>query len=101
MIAKVLYPDIVWFRLLKELPGVEAGEMVTIIDADGRECLIVKGIQLSIYLAQECPDWFEPVDTAEHQKICRESTIKYIQDVYGKTKQEAIDAIKTMGSLNE
>jgi len=100
MIGRDLYPDVVWFRLLKDLPGVEAGETVTIIDADGRECLIVRGIEMSIYLAKECPDWFGPVNSEEHEKICRENTIKYICEEYNKTEQEAIEAIETIKKIN-
>ena len=96
MIGKNLYPDVVCFELLKDLPGVNAGEDVTIIDGDGRECLIAGKIEMSIYLAIECPDWFRPIYAKEHQERCRINTIKYICETFNKTVQEAIDAIEKL-----
>lgn len=55
MEGKRLYKDIIYFMLAKELPGCVIGSMVTIIDADGRECLKCNGIEMDISLAKNIP----------------------------------------------
>ena len=99
MHGKILYPNIAYFTLAKELPSAKIGTMVTIIDADGREhlyipemsedaCAIGDGIQLDIGFAKRYPEWFKAVTHEEHSKICKENTIKWAMDK-GKTREQA------------
>ncbi len=95
-----LYPNVAYFTLAKEMPSAKIGTMVTIIYADGRECLFISetsedgrcaignGIQLDIGLAKRYPEWFKAVTHEEHSKICKENTIKWAMDK-GKTKEQA------------
>lgn len=88
MEGKFLYPNIAYFTLQKELPSCNVGDVVTIVDADGRECLTVNGIEMPIDIAQKHPEWFKAVTEAEHVQACKENTISYLMSEKGKTKDE-------------
>jgi len=101
------YPGIQYFTLLKPMPGADIGSTVTIISADGRECLIIHGspevagecmvrnvsIEMHIDMAKDYPDWFKPVTEEEHKEICEESLISYFMAKKNCNRQEAIDTI--------
>ena len=63
--------------------------VLCIVDADGRECLIINGIEMPIDFALKYPEWFNPVTIEEHLAICKNNTIKYIMDMFKKTEEEA------------
>jgi hypothetical protein len=95
MIGEELYPNIHHFLLKKELPYLEVGSYMQIVDADGRECIIGKSIlgrmiELPIEVAIEQPDWFESVSYEEHSKMFRENSIKYFMEEKGRTLADAI-----------
>jgi len=88
MESKLLYPNIQYFELAKELPLCPIGSQVTLYDADGESCLYVNGIQLPINTAIKEPDWFIPITKEEHSARCKTNTIEYFMSL-GKSKNEA------------
>jgi hypothetical protein len=98
MEGKRLYPDYAYFELAKELPSAPVGTTVTIIDADGRECLVVHGelfIELNINMANEYPEWFIPVTHEEHANKCKQNTIDFYMS-RGMSKDQAMSAFDNM-----
>lgn len=92
------YTGIEYFTLAKPLPGAEVGSTVSIMTADGRECLKVGEIELPIATAQEHPDWFNAVTTAKHIEQCEESLILYFM---GRKKCTREEAIATIAKIDE
>jgi hypothetical protein len=88
MEGKRLYPSIAYFELAKEIPLSPIGSKVIICDADGRECLVVNGIELPIDTAIKEPDWFTPISIAEHYEMCYENSIVFLM-ARGKSREEA------------
>jgi len=89
MNAPLLYPGIDYFTLAKEIPSGKVGDVVTIIDADGRECLFINQVEFALDYAKKYPEWFTPVTQEEHLKICKENTILYIMENHKKNREEA------------
>jgi len=89
MTGKELYPNVHHFRLSKELPGCKIGDTVNIYDADGRECLSINGIEMTIDYAQKNPDWFLAITFEEHLIDCKENTIKFLMKEKQKTRAQA------------
>lgn len=87
MKAKELYPNIAFFLTLKELPNCPVGSMVTISDADGRECLWCNSIQMPLDTAKLAPDWFSPVTHQEHIQMIKDNFYKYWVSL-GKSEEE-------------
>ena len=88
MKSKLLYPNIQYFELAKELPLCSIGSQVAIYDADGESYLYVNGIQLPINTAIKEPDWFIPITKEEHSARCKNNTIEHFMSL-GKSKNEA------------
>ena len=88
MESEKLYTNIAYFELAKEMPLSPIGSQVIICDADGRECLIVNGIEMPIDTAMKEPDWFTPISKEEHIKMCHENLIKFLM-ADGKSKEDA------------
>ena len=89
MYGSHLYPNTHHFTLTKELPGCQIDDIVTIIDADGREALNVGNITMPIDYAIKHPEWFKAVTLAEYEINCKTNTIVYLMATKGKTLVEA------------
>jgi hypothetical protein len=88
MYGSILYPNTSHLLLEKELPGCNIGDVVTIIDADGRECLKINDIEMPIDCAMKHPEWFKHVSYEEHLKNCKNNTVAYLIQK-GKSKEQA------------
>ena len=87
MKAKELYPDILFFITLKELPLCPVGSVVSICDVEGCECLYVNGIEFPLNTAQLCPDWFLPATIEVRNKMIKDNFYKY-WTALGKSEEE-------------
>lgn len=89
--------EIVYYRLLKELPGAEVGDIVK--KCYGFDtCFVVEksDTRFPIAYAEIYPNWFEPVSKEEHMKMCKENFIKYALDNYQFDKDKALEIFETL-----
>jgi len=95
MLGEYYYPEIQYFQLTKDIPSAEAGDIVTIIDADGRECLLINRIEMPIETAKNHPEWFSPVTKKTHVEQVKSSLLKHYMSL-GKTEAEALNIINNI-----
>jgi hypothetical protein len=105
MKGKGLYPSVHHFLLKKELPYLEVGAVMQIIDTADCECIIGKSvsgrkIEFPIEVAIECHDWFEAISIEEHGINFRKNSIKYLMEEKGRSLDDAIRIFDGMWEEN-
>lgn len=87
--ATNLYPGVIHFELMKDLPNNPKGSLIFICHADGREHLYGRKVEFTIDSAIGNEDWFRPVYRPELDEKLRESYIQFFIEK-GLTEEKAI-----------
>lgn len=96
MYGELLYPGVRYFVLLQPMPGLPVDSLVSICDADGRECLFAAGVEMDIETAGRHPDWFRPVYQEESSRVFREKVVEYGMREYGLSQERAEQIMESM-----
>jgi hypothetical protein len=91
-----LYEEIAYFELAKPVFIYPEGTQISIMNADGREELVLGAMSMPYDMALQCPDWFKPVTIAEHQERCRENLINYVMQKHACNRERAVRVVDTM-----
>lgn len=80
---------IVYFELLKDLPGCPAGASFSVVESPDESYIFHKDLRFPVYYAVEYLDWFKPVTEDEYKTNFKNSFIYYAMNDKGCTKEEA------------